>query len=265
MRIFSIASGSSGNCIYVGNDMTHVLVDVGISGKRVLEGLANLSLTLEDIDAILITHEHIDHIKGLGVLLRKRSIPVYTTKGTIDAILNSTSIGTVDTSVFQEIIPDQKFWINTLHADASSTWHDAADPVCYSFFDESGKISIATDLGDFDDYLIHKLKRSDVMLVESNHDVRMVQANQRYTYALKQRILGKRGHLSNERSGEMMVELLKDHQMKAIILGHLSRDNNIPECALINMENYMAEAGMERDDIIIKVAKRDQCSVDITI
>lgn len=265
MRMFSIASGSSGNCIYVGNEDTHVLVDIGISGKRVIEGLAQINLALHDIDAILITHEHIDHIKGLGVILRKCPIPVYATPKTIDAILQNSCIGKVDKALFGEIVPDHNFSIKTLFVNASSTWHDAADPVCYSFSDSSGKMSVVTDLGDFDDYLIHKLKRSDVMLVESNHDVRMLQANQRYTYALKQRILGKRGHLSNERSGELMVQLTKAYPMKAIVLGHLSNDNNIPECALINMQNYMDSAGINRNDMLIQVAERERYSVDISI
>ena len=265
MRMFSIASGSSGNCIYVGNEDTHVLVDVGISGKRVIEGLNQIDLTLENIDAILITHEHVDHIKGLGVLLRKCPIPVYATMRTIDAILQSSSIGKVDPAMFKGIVPDQNFTIKGISVNASSVWHDAADPVCYSFLDASGKISVVTDLGDFDDYLVHKLNCSDVMLVESNHDVRMLQANQRYTYALKQRILGKRGHLSNERSGELMVQLTKSYPMKAIVLGHLSNDNNIPECALINMQNYMDSAGINRNEMLIQVAERERYSVDVSI
>lgn len=265
MRIFSIASGSSGNCIYIGNESTHLLVDAGVSGKRIIEGLAQIDLQLSQIDGILITHEHSDHIQGLGILLRKSEIPVYATADTIKQILAYDKLGNVNTDLFSAVEPDHKFSIHDIFIEPSSIWHDAVDPVCYSFLDASGKISVATDFGDFDDYLIHKLSGSDVMLVESNHDVRMLEANRKYTYALKQRILGKRGHLSNERSGDLMTRLVSLYNMKSIILGHLSKDNNIPECALINMQNYMQAAGMNLEQMDIRVAKRDCCSADISI
>lgn len=265
MRLYSIASGSSGNCIYIENETTHLLVDAGISGKRVIEGLEAIGRTLLDLDAVLITHEHDDHIKGLGVLLRKAPIPVYTTRATITALLSYSKLGKVDGALFHEIAVDQPFAIKDIMVDASAIWHDAADPVCYSFRDESGKISVATDMGDFDDYLLNKLTGSDLMLIESNHDVRMLEANQRYSYPLKKRILGPRGHLSNERSAELMVALMQRYSSRFIVLGHLSRDNNIPECAKINMENYLREAGFDRSGVEVLVAKRDTPSVDFSI
>ena len=120
-------------------------------------------------------------------------------------------------------------------------------------------------MGDFDDYLLNKLTGSDLMLIESNHDVRMLEANQRYSYPLKKRILGPRGHLSNERSAELMVALMQRYSSRFIVLGHLSRDNNIPECAKINMENYLREAGFDRSGVEVLVAKRDTPSVDFSI
>ena len=265
MRIFSIASGSSGNCIFVGNDTTRLLVDAGVSGKRIMGGLEEIAISLEDIDGILVTHEHVDHIGSLGVLLRKREIPVYATRGTIDGILDYDRLGKVNHNLFIPIGADEKFSIKDISVEASRIWHDANEPVCYSFFDKTGKISIATDLGDFDEYLVDKLTGSDILMVESNHDVRMLEANQRYTYALKRRILSSSGHLSNERSGEFVTELMRRYQSKAIILGHLSKDNNIPECALINMQNYMREAGFDISELCIEVAGRDCCSANYSI
>lgn len=265
MKLFSIASGSSGNCIFVGNEGTNLLVDAGISCKRIIEGLNQVDRQVSDMDGILITHEHSDHISGLGVLLRKQEMPVYATKDTIDWMLSSGKLGKVNEDLFIAIEPDVKFDVKNITVDPSSVWHDAADPVCYSFMDGSGKLSIATDLGDFDDYLLHKLRGTDAMLVESNHDIAMLQANPRYSYPLKRRILGQRGHLSNERSGELMTILTNDHKMQSIILGHLSKDNNIPECAHINMENYMREAGHDLDELHIEVAKRDVYSVEIVL
>lgn len=113
--------------------------------------------------------------------------------------------------------------------ESHSIWHDAADPVCYSLIHNGKKISIATDLGDYDDYIVHSLRDSDVLLIEANHDIRMLQAGP-YPYMLKQRILGRRGHLSNEAGGRLIRSLLNDH-IKGIILGHLSEKNNYPELA----------------------------------
>lgn len=265
MRIFSIASGSSGNCIFVGNDTTRLLVDAGVSGKRIMCGLEERGLSLDDIDGILITHEHIDHIGSLGILLRKREIPVYATRGTIDGIFNYERLGKVNHDLFIPIDADEEFAVKEITVEPSRIWHDANEPVCYSFRDDTGKISIATDLGDFDEYLVDKLTGSDILMVESNHDVRMLEANQRYTYALKRRILSSSGHLSNERSGELVTELMQRYPSKAIILGHLSKDNNIPECALINMQNYMREAGFDTSVLSIEVAGRDCCSADYSI
>ncbi len=265
MKLMSIGSGSSGNCIYVGNDNVHLLVDAGISGKRVTEGLQKQGVQLSDLDGILITHEHIDHIKCLGVLLRKCEIPVYATQSTIDMIFNYDKLGNISEELFIPIEPDRTFYIRDMLISPAAVWHDAADPVCYSFFDESGKLSIATDLGDYDEYLINKLKGSDVVLLESNHDISMLEVNPRYSYALKRRILGSRGHLSNERSGELAARLYKEYPMKALVLGHLSKDNNIPECAFINMQNYMREAGADMEELRIEVASRESCSAEIML
>ena len=120
MRLCSIASGSSGNCIYVGSDTTHLLVDVGISGKRTEAGLAELGLTMRDIDAICITHEHADHISGLGVLTRKYGVPVYATKGTMEAIRHTSSLGKIDESLFRVITPDEKCIIKDISASVEA-------------------------------------------------------------------------------------------------------------------------------------------------
>ena len=130
MRLCSIASGSSGNCIYVGSDNTHLLVDVGISGKRVEQGLNSLELTGKDIDGILITHEHSDHIKGLGVIARKHQIPVYATEGTVEA-LSHMNLGKIPEGIFREIHEDEPFEINDLTVNPFTIPHDAAQPVGY--------------------------------------------------------------------------------------------------------------------------------------
>ena len=139
MRLCSIASGSSGNCVYVGSDTTHLLMDVGISGKRTEAGLQELGLTMKDIDGICITHEHSDHISGLGVLSRKYGVPIYATRGTAEAILQSTSVGEIDESLLQIIVPDERCIIKDISLYHMRTSHDSPDTVYYSI-DHAGSL-----------------------------------------------------------------------------------------------------------------------------
>ena len=175
MRLCSLYSGSSGNSIYVGSENTHILVDVGVSAKKIIEALKTLEIKPEEIDGILITHEHSDHIAGLGVILRKFGIPVYGTPKTLEAVANYKSLGKVDMSLFHGIVPEQSFQIKDMWVKPISTWHDAADPVCYTLMQDDKKVSIATDLGDFDEHVVDALSGADAMLIEANHDIRMLE------------------------------------------------------------------------------------------
>ena len=185
MRLCSIASGSSGNCIYVGSDNTHLLVDVGISGKRVEQGLNSLELTGKDIDGILITHEHSDHIKGLGVIARKHQIPVYATEGTVEA-LSHMNLGKMPEGIFREIHEDEPFEINDLTVNPFTIPHDAAQPVGYRVECGEHSVGIATDLGKYNEYIVGNLQNLDALLLEANHDIRMLQVG-KYPYYLKPR------------------------------------------------------------------------------
>ena len=265
MRLCSLYSGSSGNCIYVGSEQTHILIDVGVSMKKVVTALQEIDIKPEELDAILITHEHSDHIGGLGVFLRKYGIPVYSTSKTLEAVSNYKNIGKVNFSLFHGIEPEESFAINDLWVKPISTWHDATDPVCYTISDSTKKISIATDLGDFDDHIVQSLSGADAMLIEANHDVRMLEVGP-YPYHLKQRILSKHGHLSNERGGQLVRELLNDH-IKGIYLGHLSKENNYPELAYeaVKAELFGNPYSNDCRDFNIMVAERDCCSEPIEI
>ncbi len=260
MELLSIASGSSGNCIFVGSEQTKLLVDVGISGKRVEEGLNLLGLTCRDIAGILITHEHIDHIKSLGVMARKYEIPMYAPLRTIQSLKSTDSLGQYDMNLYQSITPDIPFSIGDIQIEANRTWHDAADPVCYHFIQGGKKISIATDLGNYNPYLREKLADSDVLLMEANHDVRMLEAGP-YPYHLKRRIMSDHGHLSNEMSGEFIKTLLNGH-ISGIVLGHLSKENNYPELAYETVRLALKgnEWGAEAGDLHLSVASRTEPS-----
>lgn len=260
MELCSIASGSSGNCICVGSDNCHVLIDAGISGKRIEAGLNSIDLKTADMQGILITHEHIDHIAGVGVLARKYGIPIYATAGTIDAVLNTKSVGKIEEALFHPITPGEDFIIGDLTIEPISVSHDAAEPVAYKIKQPGKSAAIMTDLGTYDDTIVEKLKNLDVLLLEANHDVRMLQAGS-YPYQLKRRILGEKGHLSNELSGQLLSEVLHD-DFKTIFLGHLSKENNYPKLAYetVRLEVTLGDNPYKGEDFPIYVAERDGVS-----
>lgn len=263
MRLASLSSGSSGNCIYVGNDNTHILIDAGVSYKTIEAGLNELDLTIDDINAVLITHEHSDHIKGLGVLLRKRFIPVYASMGSIQGIYD-TNLGRIDYDCLHSIREIEDFYINDICVTPHEISHDANEPLCFSFSYDSKKCAVVTDLGKYDDDLIHNFENLDSVLVEANHDVRMLEMGP-YPYSLKRRILSDKGHLSNEACGRFVSRILHD-DMKAIMLGHLSEQNNLPDLAYeaVRLEITMAPNKYDGLDFPILVAKRNKISNIIT-
>ena len=239
MKLMTISSGSSGNSSYVGTDNTTILVDVGNSMKNIVSALEGIGISGKDVDAILITHEHIDHIKGLGILARKYNVPIYATYGTIDGIMTFKSLGTFDYNLFHPIKNDASFEIGDITINTRSISHDANDPTCYNFTDGKSKISIATDFGTYDSFMVDFLSESDAMVIESNHDVRMLEVGP-YPFPLKQRILSDKGHISNETSGRLIKQLLNNH-LKHISLGHLSDKNNYPDLAYETVKQEISD------------------------
>ncbi len=263
MRISSIASGSRGNCILVSNEGTNILVDAGISKKRIEEGLSKFNVSPDKLDGILVTHEHADHIGGLGVFLRKYSIPVYSTSDTIKAILNDKKIGNVDTDLFYSVKAESVFNIKDIDVKSIRISHDAVDPVCFKFHDNNKTCAVATDIGVADKRLINELSDLDAILIEANHDVNMLYAGP-YPYHLKRRIKSDKGHLSNESCGRILSEIASD-KLKHIILGHLSGENNYPKLAFEAVRNEInfSKNKYNSDYFDIQVASRTEPSCDI--
>ena len=257
MRLCPLYSGSSGNCIYIGSSDTHLLVDIGVSNKKAECGLNSIGLTGRDINGILITHEHSDHIQGIGVFSRKYNVPMYATEGTIEAILSNKYLGSIDRSLFTPIKADEQFMLGDIQVNPMTISHDAADPVAYRFSSNGHKMAVCTDLGCYTDYTCECLRDMDAMVLEANHDIRMLE-NGPYPYPLKMRILSEMGHLSNEASGKLLSSVLNDN-IKRIYLGHLSKENNYPELAFesVRMEITMGDNPYNASDFDIYVAKRD--------
>ena len=258
MRFCNIASGSSGNCTYIGDEETHLIVDAGISGKRIEAGLNDLELTTNDVTGVLITHEHTDHIGGLPILAKKFGIPIYATEGTIDAISMMPKYAGIPDSLFNVVKADQEFSIGGFEILPVAISHDAAEPVADRFENNGRRASIATDLGVYDEHIVECMKDSDILMLEANHDVHMLEVGP-YPYPLKRRILGEKGHLSNDLCGRLLTELISD-RLQQVILGHLSKDNNMEELAYetVRLEVTMSDDNYRWGDFPVCIARRNE-------
>ncbi len=248
----SLYSGSSGNSLFVETPNTKILIDAGESAKKIETALNNMNISVEDIDAILVTHEHSDHVKGLGTLSKKFQLPVYANQETWDAMPEiSSKISEVNQNLFNI---NENFDIGELKITPFSIPHDAANPCGFNIYYNDQKISIATDLGHMDYSIIKNLEGSSFILLESNYDPNILKCS-RYPYSLKQRIAGPNGHLSNEAAGKTISYLLNSG-LKNVMLGHLSKENNFPELAYKTVIDELCNNNFDENKIKIGVASR---------
>ncbi len=231
----TLASGSSGNSTYVGTKHTRILIDAGVSGKRIQEGLAELKLTGDDIDGLFITHEHLDHIKGAGIFSRRFDVPIYATCETWGAM--EETLGKISPGNKRFVYAGENCVINDICVRPLHIPHDAADPVGFNVFAGGKKVTLATDIGHITDEIRESITESEILLLEANHDEEMVQKGS-YPWHLKKRILSDRGHLSNKTAGELLSAAV-DGKMKHVFLGHLSQENNEPHLAFDTVEKIL--------------------------
>ena len=226
MILTTIASGSSGNCTLISSGNTHVLVDAGISCRRITAALRELGLGLEDLSGICITHEHTDHICGLATMTKKHRIPIYTTGGTGRQLCYR--IAFLD-ELIHDFQPGACFSLGSLTVESFPILHDTAQPCGFALSDGEKKAAVVTDLGIVTDAVMDGIRGADVLVVEANHDVKSLKSGP-YPYYLKERILGDRGHLSNE-AGAALARTAAQNGAHTIILAHLSAENNTPALA----------------------------------
>lgn len=251
LKLYSIISGSSGNCSLLTDGKTNILIDCGTSGKRATEALESLSIPASRINAIVVSHEHIDHTKGVGILSRKFNIPIYATNGTHA----KSDFGKIDDSLIFEISPDVTYDIAGLGITPFSIPHDAADPCGFIITDGHTKFATATDMGVMTSAILSRISGCESILLESNHDIDMLRFGE-YPYALKQRILSDVGHLSNKAAAATAVELVK-RGTKHLMLGHLSDKNNLPDIAQMETYNMLTDNGIKvGTDVTLQVAER---------
>ncbi len=251
-KFCSLCSGSSGNCLLIESSNTKILIDAGGSAKKIKESLSSINVDINDINAILITHEHYDHIKGLGTISQKYNIPVFATKKTWEAMPEQeVKIDNHNKNYFNS---NESFEIYDFKISSFEIPHDAANPCGFSITYDNQKISIATDIGHITSEIIHKLEDSSFILLEANYDPNILSCS-KYPYHLKQRIAGPLGHLSNEDSGKTISYLTKSGLQK-VMLGHLSKENNFPELAYKTVVDELMENHFDESKIRISVANR---------
>ncbi|MBA2941892.1 MBL fold metallo-hydrolase [Paenibacillus sp. CGMCC 1.16610] len=241
MRFTVLSSGSTGNATVVDNGETKVLIDVGFSAKKMEALMKERELAANTIDAIVITHEHSDHIKGLGALARKYDLPIYANEKTWVELDRQIGVIAEENKRVMETGSIEEF--GTLRVESFGISHDAAEPVGYCFYDGEQKVSVVTDLGYMSEKVKEKIVNSDALVLETNHDVDMLRVGH-YPWSIKRRILGDKGHLSNEAAGEALCDVMTN-KTKSVYMAHLSRDHNLMDLARLTVNNIVQERAPE--------------------
>ena len=245
-----------GNCLYVESDNTKLLIDAGVSLKKIEKGLDTIEVSPSSIDGILVTHEHSDHIQSLGNLSKKFNLPVFANSETFDAMPKQTD--KISTENINKFKIKQKFSINDIEITPFAIPHDAANPCGFNISCNDDKISIATDIGHMTNEILKQLEGSKFVLLESNYDTEVLKLS-KYPFSLKQRIAGPNGHLSNEIASKVINYLLHDN-LKTAMLGHLSKESNFPELAYQTVVNELINSNSDVSKLSLSVASRNEPS-----
>ena len=251
-------SGSSGNALFIGAGNTRILIDAGMPGRAIAGALSEIGVLPETLSAIAVTHEHSDHVKGVGILSRKYHLPVYANERTWNAMARA--VGEIENRNRRFFEDGEDFFIGDLALLPFSIPHDAADPVGYRVFYGGRSAATATDMGHMQKSVLKTLSGVDVLLLESNHDPELLMMNPHYSMYLKRRILGSHGHLSNDDSAEALLSLYETG-VRQVLLGHLSKENNTPELALLTATERLKKEGVRvNEEISLGLAWRDRVS-----
>ncbi len=256
LSICSLASGSSGNCYVVSSGSVTLLVDAGISARRIRDGLSARGFDPKALNGVLVTHEHADHIKGIAVLA-KQGVPVFANERTLSAI-RAEGVDPGDARIFST---GDTFEVGDIAVETFPLSHDCADPAGYAFRSGGARAAVVTDTGVITEQILRQMVSSDILVLESNHDESVLRVG-RYPWFLKQRILSERGHLSNDAAAEAAAQAIlrsdPSRPAKLVLLAHLSRENNFPEMARTTMENVFREHGISPRAARIDILPRSE-------
>lgn len=250
-RFTILGSGSGGNCAYLETDQARILIDAGFSGRQIAQRLEGIGRKIEDLTAVILTHEHSDHIQGLNVLCNRHQIPLYCNRLTKEAIADKLN-GFANYRLFPT---GGDFMIGDIGVETFSVPHDAYDPVGFALTTGKSKIGFLTDLGYATRLVIERIRQSNVIVLETNYDLKLLQNDTKRPWAVKQRILSRHGHLSNESGAELAREIVTD-ELHQLYLGHLSRDCNTPELALQSVSTVLSQIGAMH--VTAKVTSQDE-------
>ena len=260
LKFCSIASGSSGNCYYIESEETAILVDVGVAGKRIEDALGEIDVALEKIEYVFLTHEHIDHVKSVGVMVKKLpNAKFYATCGTWECIEES-KLAPERRNIIKA---GQSIEASDLKVSAFELSHDAKEPVGYKFRSKNAGIAIVTDTGEITEKCKKALYDVEMLVLEANYEKELLMVSPRYPWQLKQRIMGERGHLSNSAAADIVEGIVakgKDCKLKTLVLAHLSKETNYPQLAYKTLEGRLAEICTDGQKIHLGVAKREERS-----
>lgn len=255
MRICVLASGSKGNCTFVEGEDTRILIDAGLTKSDMEERLSLIGIDPNSIDSILVTHEHSDHIKGLGAFCRAHDTKIFAHPDTWAEMENKLGIIPQHNKIG---IFEPDFYINELAISSFDLSHDSRHCLGFSIYEGNKKFSSATDLGFINDDIIKKLADSSLVVLEANHDISRLMQNPRYPIALKNRILSKYGHLNNQDSANAILKML-GYGIRGVIPAHLSEDNNTPALVVETLQNVVAKAGGDLSkELHVDIAKQHQ-------
>ena len=261
LNFCSLYSGSSGNSLFVETDNTKLLIDAGVSSKKIEKALNDIDVDPSSLDGILVTHEHSDHVQGLGTFSKKFDLPVFVNQETLDAMPKQRD--KIADKNIKKFKVAEKFSIGDLDINPFSIPHDAANPCGFTILNENKKISIATDIGHMTNPILKSLEESLFIMLEANYDPEVLRCSP-YPFTLKSRIAGPTGHLPNEMAGKTISHLLKSG-LKNAMLGHLSKQSNFPELAYKTVVDELISNNYNEDCISLSVASRDNHSKIITI
>jgi phosphoribosyl 1,2-cyclic phosphodiesterase len=245
VRLTILGSGSGGNCAFLETNQTRILIDAGFSGRQIRERLAQIARTPESLQAILITHEHTDHIQGLATLSAKLKVPVYCNRFTLEAIQRQIEVP-FPCHIFST---GSAFEVGDVLVETFPIPHDAQDPVGFLLRAGGANLGFLTDLGHATKLVVERVRCANVLVLETNHDVKLLQDDPHRPWSVKQRILSRHGHLSNEAAAEVAQNIVSS-DLSHVYLGHLSKECNRPELALAAVRGRLEKIGAKHVNVI---------------
>jgi phosphoribosyl 1,2-cyclic phosphodiesterase len=262
MQVTILGSGSAGNCTLIKTDSTAVLVDAGLSGRQISQRLESIGRTATKLDGVILTHEHSDHTRGLAVLCKDRCLAVYANRLTAEAFSSDPQISGRAKISWRLFSTGTPFNVGDLMIESFSVPHDAYDPVGFTIRNGAQSIAVLTDLGHATKLVIERVRHVDVLVIESNHDVKLLQEDVARPWALKQRIMSRHGHLSNDAAASVTTEIAGE-RLRHVLLAHLSRDCNRPDLARQVVLDQLRRIGANH--VAIAVASQDKPTATLTV